>query len=436
MIESASDSRIASFHSAIAHLQNSDPRNNAKGKPLKEWALGNFGESLRVSIVNEAKQAGNRAKEQLSQRSAQHAIFIATDEDALAPLIAHCKRLVYPGLRTILFAKTTDETGKIDARLILHDGAGASKLENFYKHLFPNVALEDLRKFLGDNASVHSAASESTDAALIVNSELSDEDSVVKLVRALVDDGYAGVIFSGPPGTSKSWYAREMALKLVDGRIDKVFFAQFHPAYQYEDFIESFTPNQSGGFDLTDRTFLIACNRAIADPDFDVVLVIDELSRTDVVRVFGEALTYIESGKRELDFSLPSGRIVYVPRNLIILATMNPWDRGADELDLALERRLAKISFPPDVNLLKAHLESTSLGPDQRARLEQFFLSVARHPNRLCQLGHAYFLRAKDEDSLKRLWDNQLYHHFSKVLRNDEEQFKSIESSWNRIFQG
>lgn len=434
-MKTISESEIASFHSAIAHLQNADPRNNAKGKPLKEWALRNFGESLRVSIVNEAKQAGNRAKEQLSQRTAQHAVFIVTDEDALAPLIAHCKRLVYPGLRTILFAIATDKVGEVEARLILQDTAFPTRLGEFYEELFSNVRSEDLRQYLGDSPSSPSVNDGPADLSLIVKSELSEDNNVVQLVRALLDDGYAGVIFSGPPGTSKSWYARETALTLVDGRIDKIFFTQFHPAYQYEDFIESFTPNKAGGFEVTDKTLLIACNRAIEDPDSDVVLVIDELSRTDVVRVFGEALTYIETGKRGMDFSLPSGRTAYIPKNLIILATMNPWDRGADELDLALERRLATVPFPPDASILKTHLDSTSLSPDQKARLEQFFLLVAKHPNRLCQLGHAYFLRVKDEGSLKRLWDNQLLHHFSRVLRNDEEQLKSVEASWSRIFE-
>ena len=144
-------------------------------------------------------------------------------------------------------------------------------------------------------------------------------------VQQLLNDGFAGVVFSGPPGTSKSWYAREVALSLVGGDLERVDFVQFHPGYQYEDFIEGYVPNEKGGFDPVPRTFLRMCETAKSTSE-TVVIVIDELSRTDVVRVFGEALTYLETSKRQITFTLASGRTVFVPHNLIVIATMNPWD--------------------------------------------------------------------------------------------------------------
>ncbi len=77
------------------------------------------------------------------------------------------------------------------------------------------------------------------------------------------------------------------------------------------------------------------------------VLVIDEISRADVPRVLGEALTYLEMSLRDRPFYLASGDIAEIPKNLFIIATMNPWDVSVDELDIALERRFAHIDVRP-----------------------------------------------------------------------------------------
>ncbi|NHN75873.1 AAA domain-containing protein [Azotobacter chroococcum] len=261
------------------------------------------------------------------------------------------------------------------------------------------------------------------------------EDNEIYLkVLELLDDGYGGIIFTGDPGTSKSWFARQIALRLTNGDQDLVKFIQFHPGYQYEDFVESYIPNENGGFDLVDKVFLRACEAARDNPGSTSVLVIDELSRTDVVRVFGEALTYLEQSNRELTFSLSSGRSYAVPANLIVLCTMNPWDRGVEELDLALERRFAKIHFEPKVELLRQALADSQLSDERKGKVEQFFFLTSRHSNRLCSLGHAYFLKVKDDNSLRRLWNHQLSFHYKRVLKNDPEQLATITSAWNRIF--
>ena len=427
---------LSGFEESIAALRSADPRNNKKGDHLKLWVSTNFDERARVSIVNEAKQAGNRAKEQLSQRDVDHAIFIVTDKEALAPLVRHCKSLFYPDLRTVFFATAGGAAGKISPKLLLRNPQKASKLENFYGAAFPLLKVEDMKSDMPvapeeTDSSDHEELSDDP----IVPSLLTDEDPIVSDVRSLLDDDYAGVIFTGAPGTSKSWYARQVALKIVDGKTANLFFIQFHPGYQYEDFIESYVPTEVGGFALVDKIFLKACDAARERPDESIVVVIDELSRTDVVRVFGEALTYIERDKRDLKFRLPSGRVCSIPHNLIILCTMNPWDRGVDELDLAFERRFAKIRFDPDLERLRVELQKSSLSEERRQLLEQFFSMLARHPNKLCRLGHAYFMKAKTDESLQRLWDHQLAFHFEKILKNDEEQLGAIQAAWKRIFQ-
>jgi 5-methylcytosine-specific restriction enzyme B len=154
---------------------------------------------------------------------------------------------------------------------------------------------------------------------------------------------YGGLILQGPPGTSKSYLAARLAIRLA-GNSARVRFIQFHPSYQYEDFIEGPTIS-NGNIEVRPRHLVEMAEEAESAPNLTFVIVIDELSRGDAARIFGEALTYVERTKRGLPFFLASGREFAVPANLIFIATMNPFDRGVDEVDAAFERRFAKIAL-------------------------------------------------------------------------------------------
>ena len=264
---------------------------------------------------------------------------------------------------------------------------------------------------------------------------LSIDDPILKRTKDLIEDGFAGVILSGPPGTSKSWYARRLAFSLTESDTERVRFVQFHPSYQYEDFIESYEPTDSGGFKPKARIFLTLCEQATVAPQSMFVLVIDELSRCDAVRVFGEALTYLEKSQRDVEFELASGRRVQIPSNLFIVATMNPWDRGVDELDMAFERRFAKISMEPDAGILEKMLKANGLPEAQIRRLLAFFQRVQQHRNQFARIGHAYFSRVGSADALKRLWEYQLRFHFEKAFRQSPQEFTQISNSWEGIFR-
>ena len=264
---------------------------------------------------------------------------------------------------------------------------------------------------------------------------LGTDDPVLIKTKNLIEDGFAGVILSGPPGTSKSWYARRLAFSLAENDAERVRFVQFHPSYQYEDFIESYEPTDSGGFKPKARTFLTLCEQATVSPGSRFILVIDELSRCDAVRVFGEALTYLEKSQRNVEFELASGRRVQIPSNIFIVATMNPWDRGVDELDMAFERRFAKIAMDPDVGILEAMLKENGLPELQIRRLLAFFRTVQQHQNQFARIGHAYFARVGSVSALQRLWEYQLRFHFEKAFRQSPQELAQISTAWEGIFR-
>jgi 5-methylcytosine-specific restriction enzyme B len=256
------------------------------------------------------------------------------------------------------------------------------------------------------------------------------DDSVLLRIESLRADGFAGVILTGPPGTSKTWYAEQVALVLTEGEADRARFIQFHPSYQYEDFVEGYVPDASGGFNIVDKHLLQMAQMAAEADGKLCVLVIDELSRSDPGRVFGEALTYVEMTKRDQMFRLPSGRPATIPSNLFFVATMNPLDRGVDDVDAALERRFAKVAMDPDPLLLRQFLAANSVEESLAERTVRFFEILRNHDNPYCRVGHAYFSRVTDVESLRRLWDYQLKFHLQKANRLDLGEFQRLERVW------
>ena len=262
--------------------------------------------------------------------------------------------------------------------------------------------------------------------------ELDDADPVLDNVRAAMKLGYAGVILCGSPGTGKTWYAQQLAVAL-SGNWEAVSSIQFHPSYQYEDFVFGYAPNAKGAFELRSKELVRICRDASEHPDITHVLVIDEISRTDVVRVFGETLTYLETDKRGQPFQTASGEELTIPRNLVFVATMNAWDKGVDELDVALERRFAQIDLEPSADVLQRLLAERGAREDFVDRLIQFFEELQKSPLEMARLGHAYFLNCTDISSANSVWELRLRPTLRRACRLEPAVLKAIEDRWKEV---
>ena len=170
----------------------------------------------------------------------------------------------------------------------------------------------------------------------------------------------------------------------------------FHPSYSYEDFVEGYrpVPTGTGQLDLrmVDWLFKDACATASADPAHTHILVIDEINRGNIPKIFGELITLLEKDKRGLSLKLPQSKSTFsVPVNLCIIGTMNTADRSVHLLDTALRRRFAFIELMPDA----AVLEGATVGP---LSLDSFLLNLndklRAQVGREKQIGHAIFFDA------------------------------------------
>lgn len=170
----------------------------------------------------------------------------------------------------------------------------------------------------------------------------------------------------------------------------------FHPSYTYEDFVEGYRPIPSADntlqLALRDGIFKRLCGTAAADPDNDYLLLIDEINRGNVPRIFGELITLLEADKRNVAVTLPqSGDQFFVPENVHVIGTMNTADRSIHLLDVALRRRFAFVELLPDADVLAG----AAIGPlSLDVFLSELNSRVMARAGRERQVGHAVLIGA------------------------------------------
>lgn len=287
------------------------------------------------------------------------------------------------------------------------------------------------------------------------------------------------IILYGPPGTGKTYYALKLARTVIaQDNFEKDYcqlteeekkylqlgsttgesqirektngnehfktikylrFCTFHPAYGYEEFIEGYRPVLTGegrpAFKLKNGIFKQICLDAKADPEKTFVLVIDEINRGDIPRIFGELITLIEPDKRLKPGSFENTAVVLpvskdefvVPENLLIIGTMNTADKSIALLDIALRRRFGFRELMPVPELLQNRvITGINLGSWLRVLNERIATVVGRD----LQVGHSYLMEkgepVKNEDELVSRIKEKILPLIQEYCFDDYSKLKDI----------
>lgn len=241
------------------------------------------------------------------------------------------------------------------------------------------------------------------------------------------------LILQGPPGTGKTFLARRLAwLELGATDASRVELIQFHPSYSYEDFVQGFRPDAQGTFRLQDGVLPAFCERAAADPDRPYFLLIDELNRGNLSRIFGELLLLLEADKRgpahavRLPYAPADAPRFYMPGNVFVVGTMNLADRSLAPLDYALRRRFAFVELTPEFGApLQEFLAAQQVPAHviQRLvdRLTNLNLVIADDPELGpdFRIGHSYFCQPPTDPAAADSWLSLIFKQEIAPLLDD-----------------
>ncbi len=269
-------------------------------------------------------------------------------------------------------------------------------------------------------------------------SELADnllyDTADLRTISELLDDKLQ-VIFQGPPGTGKTYAARELARFLAESG-QRVTLVQFHPSYAYEDFVQGYRPTLTdegqAAFALRDGPLVQAAKRAKDQPDSPHFLIIDEINRGNLAKVFGELYFLLEY--RDEDMTLQYARdhdaSFSLPENLYIIGTMNTADRSIALVDLALRRRFHFVEFHPDkppvAGLLERWLKRNA--EDMAWVVDLVKRANAKLDDRQAAIGPTYFMK-KDlsEEKVRLIWKHNVLPYVEEHLYGETDRLADFD---------
>ena len=258
-------------------------------------------------------------------------------------------------------------------------------------------------------------------------------------------------IIYGAPGTGKTYSTAEYALAIIEDReVDKskksvdqrkatmnlynsyvkngqIVFTTFHQSYGYEEFIQGLRPDTSSeamSFKTVDGVFKQIADRALNDSEGkNYVIIIDEINRANISKVFGELITLIEPDKRwgevnETCATLQSGDCFAVPNNLYIIGTMNSADKSISLIDAALRRRFEFIEQRPEADLVEDLVLRTVL-----TKLNDLLADELESSDLL--IGHSYFMNKTSAD-LSTIMNNSIIPLLYEYFYDNKKKVMSV----------
>lgn len=274
------------------------------------------------------------------------------------------------------------------------------------------------------------------------------------------------LVLTGAPGTGKTYMAKKLAEQIimdkdVPGEKIKHYYqlVQFHPSYDYTDFVEGLRPTQDDkgniSFQRKDGEFKTFCHGALKEPEKDFVFIIDEINRGELSKIFGELFFAIDPGYRGdkekvktqyqnliTEDTDPFKEGFYVPKNVYIIGTMNDIDRSVESMDFAIRRRFAWYEVTWDAtfdnilaSVLANGLKDNNLTKNIRSHFEKLNELIAKELGTEFCIGGSYLCKLmnyQDKDEpIRCLWEYHIKEVIKEYLRgNPELDIKTFEKAF------
>ena len=253
-------------------------------------------------------------------------------------------------------------------------------------------------------------------------------DQLGRWLGALDRRGQA--IFYGPPGTGKTFLAEKLARHLIGGNDGFVKIIQFHPEYAYQDFMQGIRPiiKDDGGLSYKNvpGVFKVFCDRA-RDCQGPGVLIIDEINRANLARVFGELMYLLEYRNQSVE--LAGGGSFSIPENIRIIGTMNTADRSIALVDYALRRRFAFIRLAPDYEVLEKAHEETGFDVSGLINVMKDLNTQIGDPH--YEVGISFFLVDNLETEIEDIWHMEIEPYLEEYFFDNVS--KAEQFSWEKV---
>ncbi len=255
-------------------------------------------------------------------------------------------------------------------------------------------------------------------------------EELARWVRAIERKGQ--VILYGPPGTGKTFVAERLARHLIGGGDGFMELVQFHPAYAYEDFIQGIRPKTTAGGGLSYPTepgrFLEFCAEA-EKRQGTCVLIIDEINRANLARVFGELMYLLEYRNREVP--LAGGGRLRIPSNVRLIGTMNTADRSIALVDHALRRRFAFLALYPQFDVLRKYHQHHDPGYPVEKLIQVLHRLNNAIYDRHYHVGITYFLRPRLATEIEDIWRMEIEPYLEEYFFDQPEKADAFR--WEQV---
>ena len=309
-----------------------------------------------------------------------------------------------------------------------------------------NISFDDIHKLFGEKEKIVYKEKIDYKEEDFLKEVYITEKEYDKLKNLILDK--KNIILQGSAGVGKSYAAKRLAYSIIGEKDnERVKMIQFHQSYSYEDFIMGYRPNENG-FELKEGVFYKFCKEAEMDENKEnkYFLIIDEINRGNISKIFGELFMLIENDKRGEEYALElvykDDEKFFVPENLYIIGLMNTADRSLAMLDYALRRRFIFIDIEPAFNKpqFREDLENKNIDKDLINKIIEKFTKLNemiksdKTLGKGYTIGHSYFCNRKNLN--KEDYEDIINYEIAPTLReywfdNEDKAEKEIKELLN-----